>query len=717
VSFGTIPLVTISGTFPEGGDNDPATGHVTFTIPVTITGPGGEIIPADNYKANLDRSGSLFIELPDPRSDQIQPAGWSFLIDERVDGGRRPTFAAVLPEEGEAIDYFDLIPSQVIYPGQMAASQRGPKGDTGDPGPPGTDGVTGPTGPPGATGPTGPPGETGPYGVDGDQGPQGDDGPPGETGPEGPQGPEGIEGPTGPSGPPGATGAGVTGATGPTGPTGIAGATGPTGAGVTGATGPSGVTGPTGPTGPTGAGVTGATGPTGVGTTGATGPTGPTGVGATGATGVTGVTGTAGSSVTIQGSVANAAALPAGPLTTGDGWITNDDGHLHVWNGSSFDDVGAVRGPTGPAGATGPTGVGVTGVTGPAGPTGPTGVTGATGAGVTGATGPQGLTGPVGPTGPTGVGATGVGTTGATGPAGPTGPAGATGPPGSTGATGPEGTGGLGNVPGMTWVAKLTTGTGPASGYLPSAAAGFFPFPTTTTVAGLTASLMSTINTLSAAFLEHVADAVGPVHGLTISRVWQETADGIISRGGGGTLPSAAPAAGRHEIGHVGGKWWMRTAAAGSAWGVEWPPDSYLPETPIVFCAPDRDAAITWATMPSGVQPLLEAAGRYEQWVDFAGSEQAELRVGYIFTVGNATSRLYVQYWTGSAWSGLAATGQVAVSIDSGANAPKNGGWKTIKAAALTQNTSEGGLRLRVVGDGGNGTISPVFGAVTMAHR
>jgi hypothetical protein len=76
-----------------------------------------------------------------------------------------------------------------------------------------------------------------------------------------------------------------------------------------------------------------------------------------------------------------------------------------------------------------------------------------------------------------------------------------------------------------------------------------------------------------------------------------------------------------------------------------------------------------------------------------------------------------VQYWTGLAWSGLAATGQVAVSIDSGVNAPKNGGWKNIKAAALTQNTSEGGLRLRVVGDGGNGVISPVFGAVTMAHR
>ena len=168
-------------------------------------------------------------------------------------------------------------------------------------------------------------------------------------------------------------------------------------------------------------------GPTGAGVTGPTGGTGPTGT-----AGPTGPTGAAGTSVTIIGSVANAAALPGG-LGGGDagkGYLTNDDGHLHVWGGSSYTDVGAVRGPTGPTGATGATGTGATGPTGDAGPTGPTGGTGPTGAGVAGPTGPTGATG-VGPTGPTGA-------------TGPTGTSAASMPPGAVidyagGGTMPEG--------------------------------------------------------------------------------------------------------------------------------------------------------------------------------------------------------------------------------------------------------------------------------------
>lgn len=167
-----------------------------------------------------------------------------------------------------------------------------------------------------------------------------------------------------------------------------------------------GATGPVGATGPQGA--TGAVGPAGsqgaAGATGAVGPAGPAGAtGAAGAAGPQGATGPAGTSVTIMGAVADAASLPTGlgAGNTGDGYITNDDGHLHVWSGSAWTDVGVVRGPSGPSGATGPVGAtGATGVAGPQGATGPTGTAGSNGA--TGSTGPAGATGAQGPQGPSG---------------------------------------------------------------------------------------------------------------------------------------------------------------------------------------------------------------------------------------------------------------------------------------------------------------------------
>ena len=192
-------------------------------------------------------------------------------------------------------------------------------------------------------------------------------------------------GPTGPPGPTGPTGAGTPGPTGPTGNTGPTGATGSQGPqGPVGADGTDGQDGATGVTGPQGQ--TGATG-----AQGATGPLGPTGP--QGPQGNTGATGADGTSVTITGSVANASALPGGlgPADAGQGYITEDDGHLHVWSGTAWTDVGEIRGPQGELGPTGPTGS--------LGSTGPTGATGPAGAdGEDGATGPTGATGSAGPT-------------------------------------------------------------------------------------------------------------------------------------------------------------------------------------------------------------------------------------------------------------------------------------------------------------------------------
>lgn len=202
----------------------------------------------------------------------------------------------------------------------------------------------------------------------------------------------GPPGPAGPAGPQGATGAtGATGAQGPAGPVGPQGSM-----GTTGAQGPPGPQGPQGLTGPAGA--RGATGPQGMqGVPGAIGPQGPIGAtGGTGAQGPQGPMGAPGTSTIIKGSVDTAANLPTSGVQVGDGWITDDTGHLWVWTGTGWVDAGKIVGPQGPQGPAGPTGPqGGVGNTGPPGPSGSQGPTGATGA--QGSQGPQGPTGPPGP--------------------------------------------------------------------------------------------------------------------------------------------------------------------------------------------------------------------------------------------------------------------------------------------------------------------------------
>lgn len=203
----------------------------------------------------------------------------------------------------------------------------------------------------------------------------GGEGPTGPTGPTGPAGVDGVDGdPGGPTGP-----------VGPTGPTGAQGTSinflgvvadeaslpgtgvNPNDAYVTTDTGDlyvwngsawqnvGAIQGPTGPTGPTGAqGIQGQTGPTG--SQGATGPIGP--------------------EITLKGTVPDVASLPVSGNVVNDAYYVTADGGLYVWDGSAWNNVGAITGPTGPAGADGATGpAGAEGATGPTGPTGPGGGT------------------------------------------------------------------------------------------------------------------------------------------------------------------------------------------------------------------------------------------------------------------------------------------------------------------------------------------------------
>jgi hypothetical protein len=127
--------------------------------------------------------------------------------------------------------------------------------------------------------------------------------------------------------------------------------------------------GPQGPTGPTST-EPGPTGPTG--STGFTGPTGPTGP-----------AGVDGSGISILGTLANAGLLPDPGVNINDAYLIGGD--LYIWDGTEWNNVGQIQGPTGPTGPTGVRGDDST-VPGPTGPTGPTGATGAAGLGYAGIT-------------------------------------------------------------------------------------------------------------------------------------------------------------------------------------------------------------------------------------------------------------------------------------------------------------------------------------------
>lgn len=235
-------------------------------------------------------------------------------------------------------------------------------------------------------------------------------------------------------------------------------------------------------------GATGAQGP--AGSDGATGSPGPAGADSTipGPQGPRGPRGADGTSLTVQNEfVATAADLPA-TAEFNEAYVTRDNGHLHIWDGSAFQDVGqftGTRGDEGPAGPPGPTGntgpagaastvpgpagqqgiqgnpgtpgePGPPGPRGPAGadstvpgPAGPQGIQGVPGAdstvpGPQGEQGPRGLPGAdstvPGPQGPVGPASTVPGPQGPAGPTGPTGPASTVpGPQGLAGPTGPVG--------------------------------------------------------------------------------------------------------------------------------------------------------------------------------------------------------------------------------------------------------------------------------------
>lgn len=96
-----------------------------------------------------------------------------------------------------------------------------------------------------------------------------------------------------------------------------------------------------------------------------------------------GDTGATGAGVIPKGTVTSAATLPPTGNTVGDYYVTEDTGIGYSWNGTTWVDLGVVRGPQGPQGDKGDPGdQGLQGVKGDTGATGPQGPQGDIGPGV-----------------------------------------------------------------------------------------------------------------------------------------------------------------------------------------------------------------------------------------------------------------------------------------------------------------------------------------------
>jgi hypothetical protein len=106
--------------------------------------------------------------------------------------------------------------------------------------------------------------------------------------------------------------------------------------------------GPAGPTGPTGL-----TGPPGADST-VPGPTGPQGLqGIQGEEGPMGVPGDNGKNFIVSGSVELIEDLPEENNSIGDVYYVEENGNSYVWDGTEWDNIGQLTGPTGPTGPAG----------------------------------------------------------------------------------------------------------------------------------------------------------------------------------------------------------------------------------------------------------------------------------------------------------------------------------------------------------------------------
>jgi hypothetical protein len=133
-----VAKVTVHGTILRSVAGAPATGTITFSIPLVLRDyPALMILVPDAVTAALDGSGQFSVVLPATDDPDIDPVGWVYDVVEGWPGGR--TLQMSLPASPSTVEWIDVAPAALnpmIYIG-------GPIGA------PGAQGVAGPQGPAG----------------------------------------------------------------------------------------------------------------------------------------------------------------------------------------------------------------------------------------------------------------------------------------------------------------------------------------------------------------------------------------------------------------------------------------------------------------------------------------------------------------------------------------------------------------------------------------
>jgi hypothetical protein len=101
--------ITVTGTYLRR-DGTPASGRVNFSAPQIVT-VGGQIIVPTGVVGELDENGSITVDLPATDDPDITPAGWTWTVEEIVQGLNRAPFDIEVPHGGGGIDLATVAPA------------------------------------------------------------------------------------------------------------------------------------------------------------------------------------------------------------------------------------------------------------------------------------------------------------------------------------------------------------------------------------------------------------------------------------------------------------------------------------------------------------------------------------------------------------------------------------------------------------------------------
>src|SRR5688500_3669136 len=137
-------MITIQWTIKKG-QTTPAAGQVRWWLPKVLSDDLAIYgRPEPGEWLELDGAGHGSIEIPDPRSEDVNPRYWSPLVEVDTDAWKASPYAVVIPEDETGPFELQFLSPVITDLANGVVQLRGPKGDVGETGAQGPAGATGP---------------------------------------------------------------------------------------------------------------------------------------------------------------------------------------------------------------------------------------------------------------------------------------------------------------------------------------------------------------------------------------------------------------------------------------------------------------------------------------------------------------------------------------------------------------------------------------------